>query len=56
MNGGSRNLICCCGDGIASLVSYMGEVEYSTPEAFRLAPAIIGTPMIGTARRKYIAG
>jgi hypothetical protein len=32
-----------------------GEVDFSTPEACRLAPAIIGTPMIGFANRKYIA-
>ncbi len=33
----------------------MGEVEYSTPEALRLAPALIGIPLSGTAKRKYIA-
>jgi hypothetical protein len=44
-----------CGERITSLMSFMGEVEYSAPEALRLAPAIIGTPMVGIAKRKNIA-
>jgi len=46
---------CYCAERTTSLVSVVGEVEYSTPEAFRLAPAFIGTPMNGIAKRENIA-
>lgn len=56
MNGGSGEVDIRCILRRPPLMCLAGEVDFSTPEAFRLAPTNIGIPMIGFANRKYIAG
>ncbi len=55
MNGGSQVVNLRCIIQGSPLMYLAGEVDFSTPEAFRLAPAIVGIPTIGFANRKYIA-